>query len=219
MLEKKFVFIHQPDFLPWKGFFKKLKKSQLFVVLDDVKFNRRGWTNRDKILINSKPTWITIPVQNKGNYNEIIKNIKIDYKNNWTSKLFKILEHNYRKAPCFDSHYEFIKKIISDEHEYLIDLNMKLIKYVMNYFNIKNDTIFSSNLFIKEKKGFKILEILKQTNATNYITGIGSKDYLDENLLSQNNIKTEYLKNNNNLDDNLSILHYLFNSNKKDLNV
>lgn len=219
MLKKRCVFIHQPDFLPWKGFFQKLNKCQLFVVLDDVQFNRRGWINRDKIMINNKPCWITIPVKNKGNFKELIKNIQIDYKNEWMDKFFKNLEYNYKKTPYFQLHYNNIKKIVDKKHKYLINLNMELIKYVMNYFNLGNDIIFSSNLLIKEKKEFKILEILKQTNATNYITGMGSKDYLDENLLSQNNIKTEYLKNNNNLDDNLSILHYLFNSNKKNLNV
>lgn len=215
------VFIHQPDFLPWIGFFQKLKKSDIFVVLDDVQFIRRGWINRDKILINNKVSWLTVPVKSKGKYQELIKNIMIDYSNNWVDEFSKTIYHNYHKHPYYEKHGLKIIEIMQKKQKYLIDLNMELIDYVSSYYEIRRKIIFSSSLKLKEKRGEKILEILKLLNANQYITGIGSKNYLDEKNFEKKNIKVHFYNKYSNLQnkekilqDDLSILDYMLKNNK-----
>ena len=215
------VFIHQPDFMPWVGFFQKLKKSDIFVVLDDVQFIRRGWINRDKILINNKASWITVPVKSKGQYKELIKNIMIDHSKNWVDEFSKIIFHNYHKCPYYEFHSYKIIEIFKKKQKYLIDLNMELIEYISNYFEIKRKKIFSSGLKIKKKKGDKILEILKLLNANEYITGTGSRNYLDEKIFEKENIKLNFFdkyldfKNDEKSPKEiLSVLDYILKSNK-----
>jgi hypothetical protein len=214
------IFIHQPDFLPWIGFFQKLKKSNIFVVLDDVQFIKRGWINRDKFIINGEPRWLTIPVKTKGNYCEIIKNIQIDYGTDWTRKFSKTLKHSYQNSPYFDKHFYNIIEIFYEKKKYLIDLNLKLLEYVIKYFNFKCKIIFSSSLDINLKKSERILEILKRLNADNYITGMGSVNYLDIEIFKKNEIKIvfcdyefkKYPQNSKIFQEKLSILDYLFNT-------
>lgn len=215
------IFIHQPDFLPWIGFFQKLKKSDIFVVLDDVQFIRRGWINRDKILINNKHSWLTVPVKSKGKYEELIKNIMIDYSKNWVDEFSKTIFHNYHKCPYYEEHGPKMIKIFQKKQKYLIDLNMELIEYVSRYFKIKRKIIFSSSLKLKKKKSEKILEILKLLNANEYITGSGSKNYLDEKIFERENIKLNFynkLSNSRNdktnTTEDLSIFDYMVKNNK-----
>ena len=91
------VVIHQPDFIPWMGFFEKIKMSDIYVILDDVQYLKKGFHNRDKILIDCKPKWITIPVKNKNNFKKNINQIEIHYEDDWVSKLLKQISLNYKK--------------------------------------------------------------------------------------------------------------------------
>ena len=87
--------IHQPDFLPWLGFFDKISFADQFIVLDDVQFSRRGWTHRDKIDIGGKIRWLTVPVK-KANYDQAINKIEISYENDWIDYHFNILQESYK---------------------------------------------------------------------------------------------------------------------------
>jgi len=221
MSKNLIVFIHQPDFLPWIGFFEKLKVSDVYVVLDDVQFIRRGWINRDKIIINNNPGWLTVPVKSKGNYKEIIKNIKIDHDINWVEDFVKIFVHNYNKFPHYKTHVPNICNILKKKQKYLIDLNLELIEYVTNYFKIKKEMIFSSSLNLSKLKDEKIIEILKKLNATEYVTGMGSKNYLDENVFKKENIKLNFYDNSTqkenskfNFREDLSIFDLMLRTNK-----
>jgi hypothetical protein len=221
MPNKLSIFIHQPDFLPWIGFFQKLKKCDIFVVLDDVQFIRRGWINRDRILINNKASWLTVPVKSKGQYEELIKNIMIDYSKNWVDEFSKTIFYNYHKYPYYERHGSKMIEIFQKKKKYLIDLNMELIEYVSSYYKINRKIIFSSSLKLRKKKGEKILEILKLLNANEYITGSGSKDYLDEKIFEKENIKLNFhnkFSNSKNdltkLKEDLSIFDYMLKTNK-----
>jgi hypothetical protein len=215
------ITIHQPDFIPWLGFFEKIALSDIFVILDDVQFLKRGFHNRDKLIINQHPAWVTVPVQNKGNYKSIIKDIKICYNNNWKKKIIENIKHNYNKSKNFNKFFTDIEIILNKDFKYLLDLNLAFIEFMMNIFNIENKRIiFSSSLNIKNKNNLRILEIIQKCNCNYYITGQGSKDYLDVDVFNENNIKIFWQEDityfkfldkfKNNEEINLSGIHHIF---------
>ncbi|KPA11329.1 WbqC-like protein family, partial [Candidatus Magnetomorum sp. HK-1] len=106
------VTIHQPDFLPWLGFFDRWRKSDLYIVLDDVQFIRRGWQHRDKIKTAKGLKWLTISLIKKGNYLSEIRHIKIKTDIEWQNKHFKLIEGAYRKANNFLSVFNNITDIV-----------------------------------------------------------------------------------------------------------
>ena len=79
----KTVCIHQPDFLPWLGFFDRLTQSDVFVVLDNVQFLRRGWHHRDKIKASNGEMWLTVPVKKSGRYEQLINQTEIENSTHW----------------------------------------------------------------------------------------------------------------------------------------
>jgi len=183
------VTIHQPDFLPWLGFFDRLHKCDLFIVLDDVQFLRRGWHHRDIIKTPNGIKWITVPVLKKGKYNQNINEVLIDNSKNWQKKILGLISNSYQKAPNFVSVYESIVKIITKNHHKLINLNMDLIQYCADVLDIKKKIIFSSSFKTNLKATEKLVYLVKEVGGIAYLVGSGSRYYLDEDLFTIENIE------------------------------
>ena len=136
------VVMHQPDFIPWMGFFEKIKMSDIYVILDDVQYLKKGFHNRDKILIDCKPKWITIPVKNKNNFKKNINQIEIHYEDDWVSKLLKQISLNYKKKKNFDKYFPSIENIFQKRKKKLIYLNLDLLNFAFDALNIKKNFFF-----------------------------------------------------------------------------
>ena len=212
------VVIHQPDFLPWLGFFHKWAVSDLFVIFDDAQFVKCEWQNRDKIRITDSDHWITIPVLTKGRGHQKINEVEIDNNNNWNKKLVVTFKTYFSKTKNFKEYYPELEEIFLKKHRLLIDLNMELIYWVGSKLKINTPLRFSSENKSSLKSTERLIELLKFYGANEYYTGLASKDYMDEELLSQNGIKifyqsaheiTQMYNISNNL-INYSIIQYLF---------
>ena len=185
------ISIHQPNYIPWLGFFNKLLLSNTYVVFDDVQFPRgKDYANRNQIKTNNGKTWLTVPVIGKSNlkpWNQIEIN-----KNGWVDKHLANIESFYRKTPYFDKYYPMIKVIYNQNHNLLIDLNLDLIICFLGFLD-KTDIniILSSDIKTKLTGLDKILYILKNQKATHYISGSGdgSKRYINEQIFKDNNIE------------------------------
>ena len=141
----------QPTFLPWAGYIKMIELSDLFIFLDDVQFEKRSFQSRNKILINKKEKLISVPVNVKNKYNQLISEVEINYDRNWSEKFLKTVFLNYSKHKYFEEIYDFLKKIILDKDLKLIDLNYKLIHSICNYLDINTNFEFSSKFKINKK--------------------------------------------------------------------
>ena len=96
---RKVVVIHQPDFMPYLGFFHRLLYADEFVILDNVQFLRRGWHHRDKIKTDSGEKWFTVGVK-KASQNTLIKDIILN-EENWKEQHVNLIKNNYKKSKFF----------------------------------------------------------------------------------------------------------------------
>ena len=183
------VTIHQPDFLPWLGFFDRWKRSDIYIILDDVQFLRRGWHHRDKIKTRDGVKWLTVPVFKKRKYHQCIRDVKIDNGPNWRDKHIRTIESNYQKAPNFDHCFRKIKKIYDRNHLFLIDLNLELLNWMATELRITIPTVLASEYNVKTIATQRLVDLVKIVHGTKYLTGLGSKDYLDESLFYKHNIQ------------------------------
>ena len=213
------VSVHQPNFLPWPGFFNKIKKSNTFVLLDHVQFSPRSYINRVKIFIENKPRWISIPII-KGR--DKINLSKISNHRNWKRKLLHSIHHNYSSLPMYGKYIEEIKYLINYEEKNLFHYNLQIINYFIKKLKI-NTTILKSSDILKNENligSEMIVHICKICKSNVYLAGDGAEGYEDLNIYKLNKIK--YLKNNyhqkpykqihtDNFVKGLSILDCLFN--------
>ena len=189
----KVVAIHQPEYLPWLGFFKKMMNVELFVFLDDVQFRKKGWQNRNRIRINDGTTLLSIPVHTHS-YPKI-NEVTIDNEKNWSIRHKKSILYNYARAPYFDEIKDFVESIFEKKFQYLVDLNTEIIKFIMNELEIKSKIVFSSELEISKKGSDRVLDICKAVGADYYITGtFWAESNLRVEEFKKSNIDVEFQK-------------------------
>ncbi len=186
------VTIHQPDFLPWLGFFKRWKQSDIYIVLDDVQFIRRGWHHRDKIKTVHGIKWLTVPVKKRSRYYQKICDVEIDYHVNWQQRHFNIIKAAYGKSRNFDLVFDALTDIYSKNHRFLIDLNMDFLRFCAAQLGIDTPVLKASSYSTKETKSRKLLELVNAVGGSVYLTGTGSMDYLDEKIFLEAGIEVRW---------------------------
>lgn len=182
--------MHQPEHMPWLGFFHKINMANMYVVLDDVQYRRRYFQNRNKIRTKEAWQWLTVPLQKENRNELLIKDAQVfneDLK--WKSKNLESIRLNYCKAKYFKYYWDEFKYIYSKPHSHLLDLNLSLLKFFFEKIGIKSKIQLSSDLKASGIKGDLIFNICKTVNAKIYISGISGKDYLDIQEFSKNGIK------------------------------
>ena len=189
------VSIHQPNYLPWLGFFDKIKRSDAFVVFDNVQYPRsKGhFGNRNKIKIHNGSKWLTVPVEGKSemkNFNQI------KYKNsNWKEEHLRLIDQFYRKSKYYKMYIEDFKDEFNKDYDNLSDFNTNLIRYFLYELDIDTSVYKSSELVKEDLSGAdRIMSILKECKATKYITGSGpgSKRYINEDDFKNAGIELEW---------------------------
>jgi len=216
----RIIAVHQPNYIPWAGFFYKIIKSDVFVLLDNVQFSRRSFTHRNRVKgSQANAIWLTVPVYKKGRFNQKINEVIINKTVNWQRKHFETLKMNYANAPFFHYYKEKLKKIYSKQWEYLSDLNIELLRFVMEELKIKQEIHLASQLNVKGKKTRLLLAVIKKLDGDTYLSGSGGRNYLDEALFKKEKIGILYYKYSSfiypqlwgRFIPNLSILDLLFN--------
>lgn len=186
------VTIHQPDFLPWLGFFDRWLRSDLYIVLDDVQFIRRGWHHRDQIKTPQGIKWLTVPVVKKGRYSQLVKDVEISNHHNWKEKMLNAVHAAYREAPQYDFVYHEIKEILSKNHTYLIELNIELLKYCARILDIRTPFELSSTFNETSHETKRLVRLVKKAGGDVYLTGLGAKDYLDEKAFIKEDVQVRW---------------------------
>lgn len=184
------VGIHQPNYLPYLGFFDKMKKSDIFIIYDDAQFNKGDFQHRNKIRIYHGWKWLTVPVEKKHVPINQIK-IKNDLKIgdiNWQEVHFKEIYDNYGKAPFYEKYEDGLRKIYEQEYDLLVDLNIKLIKIMMKSFAIDTKLVYSSEFGFKTKSTEKLIDLISAVGGDVYLSGPAGKDYMDIELFDKNDI-------------------------------
>jgi len=190
------VAIHQPDFFPWCGFFNKYHNSDIFVINDYGQFpkNATDYTCRTKIIIEGKPAWINIPISHK--YQGFRRYSEMEIINNWPwrRKICFTMQTYYAKHPYFNEIFSIIKELISVDETKVIDYNINILNTLIGILDIsKPKIIFGSTLQLSDSvKTEMIIEVVKAVGGTTYLSGIGGREYQNEELFKSEGIKLEY---------------------------
>ena|SRR2546422_1409689 len=182
--------IHQPNYLPHAGFFRKCALADAVIFLDDVQYEKNGYTNRNKIRTTKGWEWLTVAVHAK--HDTLVKDVKIDFTN--LVDHAPIIEYWYKKAKNFDIVMPFLRKAYQPVDD-LMTLNINLISNFFYLLHIKPKFIgFSSELGVKTKGSDRILDICRLMNADTYLTGPGGINYLELEHFKNNEIDVHLVK-------------------------
>ncbi len=211
------VAIHQPQYLPWVGYFDKIDKADYFCFLDNVQFKKNEWQNRNRIKSAQGWQWITVPVRHR--FLQTIKEVKINNTMNWTRKHLQSLIINYKKAPFFQKYSEFFEELYSKQWEFLSELNIYIIEQLCRLLGFETKSGLASSLDLREDPTDRLIDICNILNADTYLAGKDGIKYMDMARFKANNIKVAvqdfkhpcYTQLYDDFQSHLSIVDLLFN--------
>lgn len=186
------VSAHQPAYLPWLGYFDKISRSDIFVYMDTVQFEKNSYINRNQIKSSQGPIWLTLAVKQKGHMNSSLTDLQLDPAYKWQKKHLAAIALNYRKSINFEMLYPKLEQLYSQEHEFLIDLCWSHLEFWLKHLEIKTKIVRLSELDITGRKSDLVVNICKYFKAAHYISGSLGRDYIVESDFAQHNITIEY---------------------------
>ena len=218
--------IMQPYFFPYLGYFQLLNTVDEFVLYDNIEFTKKGWINRNRILLNGKETLFTINLKKDSDYLDICNRIISPAYKKESKKLLRQIESSYNKSPSYGDVMPLLTKIIEADIENLFDYILNSIIKINDYLNIATPIIISSSLTVSSnlKGADRVIETCKQVNCTEYVNPIGGLELYSKEVFSENKLglsfmemePIEYFQGNREFISHLSIIDVLmWNSKEK----
>jgi len=209
---------HQPNFLPYLGFFHKWKNSDVFVILDDAQFAKNRYINRNRIKTANGVQWLTVPVVQKGLHKQKICDANIDG-HGWKNKMLRSVRHSYKNTPFFDRYFDELEYLIKISGKKLSEFNTTILIWLAIEFDINIPFVRSSKLKVNGKSTERIIRLCKKLGADKYLSGESGHKYHEDDLFVVSGIKVEYTafeepKYNQPYGDfepNMSAIDFLFN--------
>lgn len=188
--------IMQPYIFPYLGYFQLIQAVDEFVFLDNVNFIKRGWVNRNCILINNEKKLITFPCIGISQ-NKFIQHTEIDITNKEYGKLLKTIKLAYKKAPYYNEVIHIVENTLQSDSRTISELAILSIQNTANYLEIKTDFKISSKEFGDIKTTIpsdQLIQICKAMKSDKYINAIGGQKLYDKEYFTQRNVDLFFLK-------------------------
>lgn len=209
--------IHQPNFLPWPGFFHKWMISDSMLLLDTVQYEKNEWQNRNRIKTAQGPQWMTVPVNYR--FPQRINEVGIADQR-WPRKLCRSVEQAYAKAPYTDDYWPPLRQILHEPYDSLRDLNVALIRRVGEFLDCTAPLSIASELDVENTDPTgRLLDLCAALKADAYLSGQEGRAYLDRDAFASRGISLYfqaveapvYTQLHREFVSHLSILDMLFN--------
>ena len=173
------VVVLQPSFLPWLGYLDQYAWSDRFVLYDDVQYDKNGWRNRNRILTNQGPQWLTVPVKTTGQSWPEIRQIEVDYRTPWRRKHLESIRQAYSKSPHFTSIFGLLQDYYANNYPLLLDWNVEGLRCLSQTLGLPWKAVLSSSIESQGRKTERLIGICRSLGATHYLSGDAAKQYLD----------------------------------------
>jgi hypothetical protein len=184
------VAIHQPNFLPWLGFFHKLASCDVFVLLDTVDFSRGSRTNRVEVLAGGRPSWLTVPVRRPEHGEPRIIDARIDDSRPWRRKALRTLQVSYGPLPGFDETFALVEPVLEEATDRLAVLNEAGIRRIARALSLDDAKLVrASELPAAGSSSELLAALVEAVEGDVYLSGAGAGSYLAEEAFADRGIE------------------------------
>jgi len=184
------VAVHQPQYLPWLGYFDKIDQADIFVILDNVQYKKNEYQNRNRIKTAQGWQWITVPV--KYRFPEKIIEVAINNEVDWRRKHHTALLSNYNRSAYFKDYRSFFEDLYQRDWILLANLNTYIIEYIIKQIKIATKIVKASDLELSSDPTQRLIDICKGLGADTYLAGAGGREYMDVDSFEKSGIKVVF---------------------------
>jgi len=192
---KTVVAIHQPNFFPWLGYFDKLARSDVFILMDNVQFPKKGgsWLNRAQLVVNRKATWVTMPVIRSFHGTRRINGIQINNATPWRESLLKTMQMNYARAPFFERVFPLVTDMVNNPTDSLADYNQAAINIMAEAVGLDaSKFVIGSTLKVEGAATDLLINMTRAAGGTAYLAGGGAGGYQEDEKFAAAGIELIY---------------------------
>lgn len=188
--------IMQPYFMPYIGYFQLINSVDQFIIYDNIQYTKKGWINRNRILVNGKDQLITLPIKKDSDYLNVVERGLSESWDKDKNKIINIIKSSYSKSPHFQEVSELLSKCLNNPEKNLFKFIYDSIVLINDYLDIKTPIVISSSIDANHnlKSQDKVLSLCKAQNASVYINSIGGVELYDKTTFKQNGIKLNFIK-------------------------
>jgi len=177
--------------MPWLGYFDKMDRCDIFVLLDNVQFKKNEYQNRNRIKTSQGWEWFTIPV--KYRYPQRISEVLIENSFNWRKKHLHTLETNYRKSPHFERCIDRFNRFYQQEWQSLSQVNIASVKLLKELMGIDTRMMIASEMEgLSDEPNQRLIDICKRLGSNTYLAGRQGKEYMNIDLFSEAGIHVTF---------------------------
>jgi hypothetical protein len=188
--------IMQPYFFPYIGYYQLLSAVDEFIVYDNIEFSKKGWVNRNRILVNGADVFVSIPLKKDSDFLNIVDRSLSDTWGTDRQKILNRIKEAYRMAPFFPETFQLIENVLLSEEKNLFRFLLKSLELTKNHLGISTPLLTSSDVPIDHslKAQNKVIAIASARNATRYINPVGGLDLYSKENFKKEGIELVFLK-------------------------
>ena len=189
------IAVMQPYIFPYIGYFQLMNYVDKFILYDDVTFIKRGWINRNKLLLNGNSFMFTVPIVN-ASQNTLIKDIKVAIDTRWKNKFYKTIEFAYKKTPFYNEIMSIICQVIDLRTKYLKDIHLISFELIVKYTGLETIIVDSSSVYNNDDLNGqnRIIDICAKEQATQYVNLYGGKNFYNHDEFNKKKIRIKIYK-------------------------
>lgn len=191
--------IMQPYFFPYIGYFQLINHVDEFIIYDNIEYAKKGWINRNRILVNGKDAYITLPLKKGSDFAHVRERELSDDWGAERKKMLNRIKESYRKAPQFLNAFPVIEQVLLFEDANLFGFILNSINVINAYLGITTPMVTSSTVAIDHtlKAGEKVKALCKTRDAKTYVNPIGGVELYDKEDFTREGIELQFLKTDN----------------------
>jgi hypothetical protein len=189
------VAIHQPTFLPWLGWWDKLVRADVLVLLDDVQFPKKGgsWVNRVRLLVSGEPRWVTVPVDRGFHGTRSVREMRIDAAKPWREEILRTIASSYGRTPHFAEVMPVVEQALSAGAERIAELDEHAIGCLAAQLGLDTSrSVRQSDLGVTGTGSELLADLCRAVGGTTYLSGDGAGGYLSEQVFAEAGIELRY---------------------------
>lgn len=190
--------IMQPYFMPYIGYFQLINSVDEFVIYDNIQYTKKGWINRNRILVNGKDYLITLSLKKDSDYLDVVDRELSDSWSKDRIKMLNLIKSAYNKSTQFEPVFDLISKCLNNPERNLFRFIYDSIVLINEYLEISTPIVISSSIEIDHslKSQDKVIELCKKQKADNYINSIGGVSLYNKDTFNQSGIQLNFIKSN-----------------------
>ena len=168
-------------------------RSDKFLYLTKVQFDKSSWQSRNRIRVKEGWKYISVPVENKGKEGQRIAEVKISNITNWRNQHFNSIKFAYQKAPYFDEYFPFIKELYSRKWEKLQDIDIYITNFILAELDSSTEILYDKDFDFQGEKNELLINICHELGENKYMSNKGSENYVDIEKFNKNGIDHIYI--------------------------